>query len=113
MKKNLLIAVVALCLAGFATGLEVNAAEPELTVDKIAAPSSCPAAMQPLFAVSTPGGLGQLPWNVGTSWYLSPCSSIDGSSCPVVGATTQCWIIIEYIQARTCVCQSNNTWSCS
>ena len=116
MKKHLLIAVVALFLAGlagFAVGLEEKATEPELTVDKIAAPNLCAAAMQPLFAISMPGGLGQLPWDVGTSWYLSPCSSVDGRSCSVVGDTTQCWIIIEYIQARTCVCQSDYTWSCS
>jgi len=105
MKKHLLIAVVALFLAGFAVGLE-RPAELELTVETIATQNLCPAAM------STPGELGQLPWEVQTSWYLSPCSSIDGYSCPVVGETKQCWIIVEYLQARTCVCQSDNTWDC-
>lgn len=111
MKKNLLIAVVALSLAGFAVGLEVKPAGPESTMETIAAPDLCPAAMQARVVTSAPGKLGQLPWEVQTSWWLSACDAVDGFSCPVVGDSISCLQIP--FEVKTCVCQNNNTWSCS
>ena len=109
MKKIFLIAVVALFITGFAVGLEEKPAESEVTVETVATPELCPAAMQAQAALSTPEELGLLPWETRTSW-LPSCSSVHGSYCPVVGGITRC--LLAPFEPEICVCQSDNTWRC-